>query len=365
MATADNDGSVSDAKGKKRLQGISPHAFEHPLDEAALRALEKVPGLDWVAKKFLSAIGERRLRLLFLASAVRVSDEQLPKVKALYDEACDVLDIEEPPEVFVAHRFFANAAAVGVDKPMIVVTSALLEMLDDNELQCVLGHELGHVMCGHALYTTLLMLIINMWYFFLGVPGGIYAMLALRMALLEWSRKAELSADRAGLLVSQDPKVSFRVDMKLAAGKRAEEMSVEAFLEQAKEYEAGGDLLDGVLKIALMVNQSHPFPVLRVAELKKWVDSGDYEAIVGGDYQQRGNEPKSSWLKSVQTTAADYKDSFETSKDPLVAVLRDLTGGALATGAGLLDMLKKTAGLSSDEDDEDDEKEEADGGSDD
>jgi Zn-dependent protease with chaperone function len=119
----------------------------------------------------------------------------------------------------------------------------LYETLDDDEIQCVMGHELGHVMSGHALYTTLLMFLLRMWFLFLSIPGGMYALLMLQAALLEWSRKAELTSDRAGLLVVQNPDVAYRVDMKLAGGKRVDQMSLEAFLRQAEEFEAGGDIL--------------------------------------------------------------------------------------------------------------------------
>jgi Zn-dependent protease with chaperone function len=328
---------------RRRLPGLSPHAFEHPLDRTALTTLQAVPGLDWVVRKFITAIGERRLRLLFLASSVRVSDKQFARLKTIYDEACDVLDIPpgERPELYVSQNFQANAAALGVDKPFIVVTSSLLDLLDQDEQRCVLGHELGHIMCGHALYTTVLMLLVNLWYVFLGIPGGVIAMLGIRLALLEWSRKAELSADRAGLLVSQNPDVSYHVDMKLAGGKHAAEMSAEEFINQAEEYRSAGDLLDGVLKLALLVGQTHPFPVLRVAELRRFIDSGDYEKIINGEYMRRGDEPNSSWFESVRATAADYKESLDASADPLFSTLRDLGGGAAATGAEIFEFFKR------------------------
>lgn len=347
--------AVSDTgpNDKRILAGISARAFEHPLDRTALAGLQKVPGLDWVIRKFISTIGERRLRLLFLASAVRVDAEQLPQIRDIYAEACRVLDIDHPPELFVAQKFFVNAAAIGVDKPFIMVTSAMLEMMDEEELQCVLGHELGHVMCGHALYTTMLMLMVNLWYLFLGIPGGIYALIAIRMALLEWSRKAELSSDRAGLLVSQKPEVSYRVDMKLAGGGRADQMSLESFFAQAAEYDAAGDLLDGVLKLALIMEQSHPFPVLRVAELRRWVDSGDYNEILSGTYVRRDREKKSAWLADVKATAADYRESFGATQDPLFSTLRDLGGGAAATGTEIADFIRKMLGFAPPDDRDD------------
>jgi Zn-dependent protease with chaperone function len=324
---------------RRSFPNISAHCFEHPLDKSALLGLRKVPGLDWVVRKFVTAIGERRLRLLFMASAVRVNNAQFPKLHRIYQSACETLDIQNPPELFVTQKFAVNAAAIGVDKPFIMLTSSALDMFDDDEIRCILGHELGHVMCGHALYTTVLMLIMHMWYLFVGLPGGAYAVLAIRAALLEWSRKAELSADRAGLLVSQDPQLSYRVDMKLAGGSRSQDMSVDEFIKQADDYEQGGDLLDGVLKLSMLVGQTHPFPVLRVKELKSWVESGDYDTILKGDYQRRDDQAQESWLDSMKDAAKSYQESFTETNDPLMSTLRDLSSGAISTSRDMLDFL--------------------------
>lgn len=326
---------------KKILTQISPRAFEHPLDRTAIQTLQKVPGLDWVARKFIATIGDKRMRLYFLASAVRVNENQFPRVHELYTEACRVLDVEAPPELFVMQNFVVNAAAIGVDKPFIVLTSSMLETLSEQELQAVIGHELGHVMCGHALYTTLLIIILKAWHFLLGIPGGSYAVWAILLGLLEWSRKAELTADRAGLLVSQDLEVSHRVDMKLAGGKLTDQMSIAEFQKQAEEYRAAGDVLDSVLKFQLLLLQSHPFPVLRVVELQKWVDSGDFDKILSGEYERRGGEPDNTWTDDVKATAGDYRKAYDDSQDPLVATLRDFTEGAAATGAEIFSFIRR------------------------
>lgn len=335
-------GAQGAATEKKLFPGISPHAFEHPLDRSALIALQKVPGLDWLIRTVLAAIGDKRLRLFFLASAVRVDGRQFPRIQRAWLEACRVLDIAEPPELFVTQRMAVNAAAIGLGKPIVAVTSPLVEMLDDRELQCVLGHELGHVLCGHALYTTLLLVLLNAWYAFTGIPGGTLAILLIRMALLEWSRKAELSADRAGLLVSQDPEVSYRVDMKMAGGPRADQMDLEGFFRQAEEYRQGGDLLDGVLKISLLLGQTHPLPVLRVAELQAWVESGEYQRILGGSYAKRGEAAEQDLAGSFRSAAAGYKDAFASASDPFLAALKDLSSGAKAKGIEIIEFLKRT-----------------------
>ncbi len=329
---------------KRNFPQISSRAFEHPLDRAALAALRKVPGFDWVIRKFLTAIGEKRVRLYFLATAVRVTDTQFKRVKKLYDEACWILDVQDPPELYISQDPFVNAMAVGVDRPFIVLHSAIVDLLNDEELQCVMGHELGHVMCGHALYRTLLMLLIRLTLLFTGIPLGMMGLYAILLGLLEWYRKAELTSDRAGLLVSQDLEVSMRVLMKLAGGKNSQECNVEDFRKQAKEYEAHGDMVDGVLKLMLLMWQTHPFPVLRVTELDAWVKSGEYEKIMNRNYELRGNAPVDSWFEDVKKTAQNYKEGFDGSTDPFVAFVRDLGNNVAAAGAGFVDFFRRTAG---------------------
>ncbi len=343
-AMSDTPGTATaPPRTKRNFPQISSRAFEHPTDRAALNGLRKVPGFDWVIRKFLTAIGEKRVRLYFLATAVRVTDNQFVRVKKLYDEACWILDVEDPPELYVSQDPFVNAMAIGVDKPFIVLHSAIVDLLDDEELQCVMGHELGHVMCGHALYRTLLLLLLRLTFFFTGIPFGIMGLYAIILALLEWYRKAELTSDRAGLLTSQSIDVSQRVLMKLAGGRRGSECSVEEFRKQAREYEAHGDLVDGVLKVMLLMWQTHPFPVLRVDELDKWVKSGDYQKILDRQYELRGNPPTDSWFEDIRKSAASYKEGIDNSTDPLVSFIRDIGSNIAAAGSSVVDFIRRTA----------------------
>ncbi len=187
----------------------------------------------------------------------------------------------------------------------------------------------------------MLTLLVRMWHFFIGVPGGIYAVIAINLALLEWSRKAELTADRAGALVVQDPETSYRVNMKLAGGRRVDEMSRDAMFAQADEYEEHGDVLDGALKLALTASQTHPFPVPRIGELRRWVESGEYAAILSGDYPVRGSREEDAWLDSVRSASGEYRESVERSGDPFLETLRDLGAGVTATGADALELIRR------------------------
>ncbi len=305
------------------LEAISSRAWEHPADRAALEAMRKLPGFSLALRKIFGAVSDRSLRLATLASAVRVDERQFADVRELYLEACAVLDVDEPPELFVAQTPLVNAGAIGVEKPFIVLNSGTLSLLEPDELQFVLAHELGHVLSGHVPYKTMLRLLLRLSILILSIPLGGAAIMALTTALLEWDRKSELSADRAALLGTQNPELAQRVNMKLAGGGRTRDMSVDAFLDQAREYEEGGSVLDGVIKLLNLVGRTHPFPVLRLAELQRWQDSGDYERILEGEYERRGGEELPSVLSDLKASGESYADEFANSKDPLARWLQD------------------------------------------
>jgi hypothetical protein len=165
---------------------------------------------------------------------------------------------------------------------------------------------------------------------------------AIIAALLEWWRKAELSADRAGLLACQDPAASLRLSMKLAGGGDLSEVDTAAFLEQAAEYDRGGDLRDSLLKVMLVWQRTHPLPVARAAEIQAWLDSGAYQRILAGDYPRRADDDSASVPEDVKQAADSYRESFARSEDPLVKLLRRFGAGAdevgewVGAGAGRL-----------------------------
>jgi len=164
------------------------------------------------------------------------------------------------------------------------------------------------------------------------VPMGYLGLRAVIGALEEWQRKSELSADRAGLLGCQDPDAGLRSLMKMAGGARLYQMDKDAFLEQAAEYDAAGDLRDGVLKLLNLEGRSHPFTVLRAAELQRWVNDGEYAAILGGSYPLREDDPHASFTEEVKATAKSYKRSIDESADPLIRLGKSVVGEAYGFG---------------------------------
>lgn len=300
---------------KTVLHQISSRAWEHPADRAALNSLKKVPGLDKLLSMLFGATSERSLRLMYLASSVRVSDKQFLRVKLLFDEVCKTFDIEKKPEVYVSQSTILNAFAVGMDNPFIVLNSGLVERLDDEELTEVLGHELGHIMSGHMLYRTLFVILqkISKSLVQLPVPNWIFS--GVYYALQEWSRKSELSADRAGLLATQNPDVSLRVAMKLAGG-NFEQMDVAAFLEQAEEYNKNDNAGDTVFKFLNIIGESHPFASTRALEIVNWVRSGDYDATLQGTYPRRTDaEINASVWEDVKEASEGYANDFKEATE--------------------------------------------------
>jgi Zn-dependent protease with chaperone function len=316
------------ARRRVTLTGISSRAWEHPADRGALTALRELRGFDDVVKAFFGMWNERGFRLAFLAGAIRVDHRQYPRVYQRFTEAAATLDVAELPELFVSQDPIINGSAIGMDKPFIVITTAAVEKLDDDELRAMLGHEIGHVRSGHAVYKTILMILTRWAANLAWLPIGAIALRGIIAAMLEWWRKAELSADRAGLLAGQDPAASTRLLMKLAGGGDLSQIDTAAFLEQAAEYESGGDLRDSIHKLGMTVFSTHPVPVARAAELRKWVDSGDYASILSGEYPRRDGDGNASVTDDVKAAASSYRETFNSSQDPLVGLIRKLGGGA-------------------------------------
>jgi Zn-dependent protease with chaperone function len=347
---ADDDGTGKDGKGKKGkkdggkkaklpararvvLTGISSRAWEHPADRGALTALRELRGFDEVLKVIAGVWNERAWRLQFLGGAIRVDHRQYPRVHRIYAEAATSLDVKELPELYVQNDRTLNAMAVGMKKPFIVVNTGMLELADDDELRCLIGHELGHVLSGHAVYRTMIIILTNFILRLAWLPIGVFVLYGIIAALYEWWRKAELSADRAGLLACQDPAASLRLSMKLAGGGDLSEVDTTAYLEQANEYERAGDIRDSILKLLLVAFRSHPMPVARAAEIRRWIDSGQYQQILAGDYPRRENDATASVSEDVKEAAESYRETFARSEDPLFKLLRQFGGGATEFGS--------------------------------
>ncbi len=277
-------------EGLKPYPEISAKAYEHPADRAATAALKAVPMLDTVVRKLIEWQYERALRQMYLSNSVRVDERQLPDLWAHHVAVCKILDMPKTYDLYVTDTVVANAMVIGAQNPMVIVGTPLLARLGSGEQRAVLAHEVAHILSDHVLYKTALAILLR------AGGGGVPFPLAIPAAaakavLLEWSRAAELSCDRAEALVVHDPRIVCRGLMVLAGGMRADQLNLDAFLAQAREYEDWDDPSDRVRRFFYEINSTHPYAVRRVSEIMRWVQSGEYDRIQRGDYIRRGHEP--------------------------------------------------------------------------
>ena len=304
------------ARARRVLTDIAPRTWEHPADKAALQALRKLPIFDDVLRKLFGFFGEKPIRLAFQANAVRVSPNQFGRVDELYRDVLKTLDSPEPYDLFVSQTPIVNAGAYGMDRPFIILNSGTVTLLDDDQLSFVLGHELGHIMSDHVLYRTMTILLLNLAG--MGFPIVGLAARAVLVALLEWYRKSELSSDRAGLLTVQDPEIAMRSMLKMAGGGSNEDTNLPEFIKQAEEYREGGDVADQVFKILNLMGATHPFYVLRVSEIRAWIEAGDYDRICRGEYQRR-SDPDRAYKDDLKEAADAYASGAKDFLDQMTA----------------------------------------------
>ncbi len=317
-------GGNGDQTGTKRvLTDISSRVWEHPADRAALAALRKLPLFDQVLRALFGFFGEKPIRLAFQANAVRVGPNQFPRIWDLYCEVCDTLDTPTRYPLFVSQNPIVNAGAYGMKEPFIIMNSGSLLLLSDEQVAYVLGHEVGHVMSDHVLYKTMTALLIILAG--IGFPIVGLAARAILVGLLEWNRKSELSADRAGLLAIQDPEVVMSSMLKMAGGGSDEETSLPEFIRQAEEYRDSGDLADQVFKVLNLLGQTHPFWVLRLSELRAWIEEGEYDRVLRGDYQRRG-DPDPAYNEDLAEAANAYKSGARDFMDQMSDAARRVGG---------------------------------------
>jgi Zn-dependent protease with chaperone function len=333
--------STPDRK-RARFPEISSRAYEHPADRSALVAMRSLTGFDAILRRLAGMFRERSLRLMFLATAVRAGEHQFRDLHDLARDSAYALDLAEVPELYVIQDPQVRAMTLGVDRPFIVLSTGLLDLMDAEELRYVVGHEAGHILSGHAVYRTMLFHLARLTTRAVWMPFGYWGLRAIMAALEEWQRKSELSCDRAGLLAGQDLDAALRALMKAAGGSHLHQMNTEAFLDQAAEYEASGDLRDGVLKILNLEGQTAPFAVLRAAELKRWAGEGEYRRILAGDYPRRADDPKAKVFDEMKATASSYGESMRRSADPLFTLVRDLADDATSAGEKLFQRFGRT-----------------------
>ncbi|MBD2506795.1 M48 family metallopeptidase [Desmonostoc muscorum] len=276
--------------------GISSEAFRHPLDRQAEQALRNLPGFDLIARKFVEFIYERPQLVYLMGNTIQVGPRQYSTIYQMFRECVRDLDIYPEPALFVSQDPQANSYALGQENPYIVINTGILDLLDEAEIRAVLAHELGHIKCGHTILIQMAMWAMSAASALGELTFGLGNLVTqgLIYAFFEWRRKAELSSDRAALLVMDDLNPVMSTMMKLSGGshKYANECSLQEFIKQSENYQAlDEDGLNQIYKFLIYNGAqgtmlSHPFPVERLHYLRAWAVSEEYQQIRRGNYQR-------------------------------------------------------------------------------
>jgi Zn-dependent protease with chaperone function len=277
---------------------ISSQAFKHPLDQQAEQALRSVPGFDLLAKSFSEYLYERPQQILLMGNDLKVSPRQYATLYGIYRQCLRDLDMSPEPNLYVSQNPSANAYSLGSEHPYIVLNTALLDLLDEEEIRVILAHELGHLKCDHSILIQMSFWVMGAANFLGGITLGLGKAITtgLVYAFYEWRRKAELSADRAALLVSDDLNLVLRTLMKCAGGsqKYLHECNLEEFIRQGEAYrQLDQDNLNQIYKFLIYNGGNgsfltHPFSVERVHYLQEWFNSESYRQIRRGNYAKIG-----------------------------------------------------------------------------
>ncbi|KEH22124.1 putative peptidase M48 [Medicago truncatula] len=268
--------------------------FRHPVDKENTMMLRAIPGLKQVGKALLGTVTEQVMLLENIGTSVLVSKNQLSDLHTLMAEAAEILNINAP-DLYVRQSPVPNAYTLAISgkRPFVVIHTSLVELLTRAELQAVLAHELGHLKCDHGVWLTYANILTLGAYTVPGI-GGLIAQ-TLEEQIFRWLRAAELTCDRAALLVAQDPRVVISVLMKLAGGcpSLADQLNVDAFLEQARSYEkAASSPVGWYIRNAQTSQLSHPLPVLRASEIDEWSRSSAYKSLLKRGTPIRSHQQK-------------------------------------------------------------------------
>jgi Zn-dependent protease with chaperone function len=246
------------------------HAYAYSFDRKTREALERVKPVE-LAVAGTVRLFKRVASSQLLGNAVKVGDRQFPRIQSIVTQCAKTLDIAVPT-VYIINSPVLNAATYGTnEESFIQVHSALVDHYSDEELLTVIGHECGHIHNSHVVYMTAL-------YFLTNIAGAFvaWAVQPAIIALRAWSRRAEITSDRAGMLCAKDAVVAERALTKLALGSKKlyEDFNLEAFLEQYQEGKEGiGRYMEAFA--------THPWLTKRVLAMREFAKSENYRKAIG------------------------------------------------------------------------------------
>ncbi len=268
------------------LRGLRSRDYEHPYDRRALSALESNAALSMAVSKLNQYGIERILRMQYAGSNIRLTGKAWAAACEAAAEVCRVLDIPSVPDLYVDWEVDTSSiVTVGAERPLVIMSSVLLDGLEFDELLFVLGHELGHVRSRHVVYSQIASVLPVLGDILKTATFGLGGLLSggLQLSLNNWLRMSDFSADRAGMLACQDIDAACRGLIKLGGAVETphRDYDIAGFCAQAREF--GGydfDAIDKLARVVSALRSEQPWTVMRASELIKWVDSGSCDTTV-------------------------------------------------------------------------------------
>lgn len=266
---------------RERLSQLEPSVYEHPEDRNTLKVLKSMSCFEGIIKSLLDWNGVKADYVVRKASNFHVTAETCPELNKLIDDAISILSIDDVPRVYLEWGYNINGYTRGYkDTTMMVLNTGVIDLMDDKEQTFVIGHELGHIKSKHVIYHTLAALISSS---LSNIPiiGSVPELFVL--ALTRWSRMSEFTADRAGLLACQDVNAALKAIIKMSGvpHKYFDKINIESYLKEAEALQKDLSFTDKAFeKVLNAVYNDHPWVLIRALELKKWIDSGEYEQIL-------------------------------------------------------------------------------------
>ena len=265
---------------KRILTGLEHHQYEHPFDKAALEKLERIPFLttacEWITSNFV----ERIYNVQYTGSHLKVTKENYPKIYQYLEDACRILDLKKVPDLYISWDYSINACTIGAENPIIILNSGLIDLCKDDEIMFIIGHECGHIKSNHMLYHMMAGIINTI---IDSIPGGTLLAGGIQFALYYWNRMSDFTADRAGLLCCQNQDAMITSFIKMAGLPQSEfdNIKPETFIQQARDFKMlDYDGMNKAIKFLSIADESHPWTVMRSAELLKWIEDGEYNQFV-------------------------------------------------------------------------------------
>ncbi len=267
---------------RTKIKGLQAFEYQHPFDRKSMVLLKRTKGISGAIKKISEYGAESFDRARLTGSGLRVTNTNFPVLYGMLVEATEILDINVVPELYL-NRSSLGGYTMGVDQPCLVISHQSVDLFDEAELMFLFGHLLSYVKSETLLYVQ-----VARWLSLLaqiGTSGPLSLVtIPINLAIGRWEKMSKYSADRAGLLCTQntDAAASFFIKLAGQPEKLYHQIDVDEFRRQAYdfnelEYNTG---YSKFVKFMVALEESHPPYVVRGAEFFKWIKTDNYENIL-------------------------------------------------------------------------------------